>query len=189
MKAKIIQKNILSNKWAEYAEYQILYTATDGREEIQKREIQDSGNGAAVLLYNLQKRTVLLIQQYRLAAFLNGHDTGILTEVCAGLVEQNDPEYTIKKEIREETGLQIDEVKYLFKAYATPGAKTELIYFFTAEYDKDIVSGSSQGLMHEQEDILLFEMGFDDAYNNIFTGEIQDSKTIILLQFAKQHIF
>ena len=189
MKAEIIKKNILSNKWGEYAEYEILYTRTDGQQEIQKREIQDNGDGAAVLLYNLDSQKVLLLKQFRLATFVNGNESGIMTEVCAGLVENNDPTYTIKKEIKEETGLDISEVTYLFQAFATPGAKTERIYFFIAQYHQEIVNGSSQGVLKEQEDIILMEIPFSEAYEGIFTGKIQDSKTIILLQYAKNYLF
>ncbi|MBK8390550.1 MAG: NUDIX domain-containing protein [Saprospiraceae bacterium] len=189
MKAEIIQKNILSNKWGEYAEYEILYTRTDGQQEIQKREIQDNGDGAAVLLYNLESQKILLLKQFRLATYVNGNESGIMTEVCAGLVENNDPTYTIKKEIKEETGLDIVDVTYLFQAFAAPGAKTERIYFFIAPYHQEIVNGSSQGVLKEQEDIILMEIPFSEAYEGIFTGKIQDSKTIILLQYAKNYLF
>lgn len=190
MKARILNKEILSNRWAEYACYTIEYTRSDGRIEEQKREIHDSGNGAAVLLYNLSKRTVILIKQFRLATLVNDHSTGIITEVCAGLVEENNPEKTIKKEIQEEIGIKLEKVNYLFSGYATPGAKTEKIFFYSAEYANDLIlAEGSQGVKSEQEDIITFEENFDVLYDQIFSGEIEDCKTIILLQYAKVHLF
>ncbi|MCB0645995.1 MAG: NUDIX domain-containing protein [Saprospiraceae bacterium] len=185
MKAIINEKKILSNKWGEYAEYHITYTRTDGKVEHQVREIQDNGNGAAVLLYHPVRKTVILIQQFRLASMVNGNESGILYEVPAGLVEDGDAEATIKREILEETGVMASDVKYLFSAYATPGAKTEKISFFTATYDEIIESGKNTGLDHEQEDIIIHEIPFENAYEGIGTGMIQDCKTIILLQYAK----
>jgi GDP-mannose pyrophosphatase NudK len=189
MKAEIIQKNILSNKWGEYAEYIINYTRRDGRVEIQKREIQDNGNGAAVLLYNLELQEIILIKQFRLASQVNGNPSGVIIEACAGLVENNDPHTTIIKEIKEEIGIVIDKVDLHYKGYATPGAKTELIYFFTAAYPSDITLNDSGGLLSEQEDIEIVRYNFHQAYDMIATGEIIDLKTISLLQYAKIHLF
>jgi len=188
VKAKIIEKEILSRRWAEYAQYTLEYTRNDGRTEIQKREMQDTGHGAAVLLYNKEKRSVVLIEQFRLAALLNGHPSGVITEVCAGLVEKNDPVSTIKKEIKEETGMIIEQVSLIFSGYSSPGAKTEMTHYFIAPYER-LEEVRSTGLEEEQEDIIVKEVNFDDAYQSIFNGQIEDSKTIILLQYADKYIF
>lgn len=189
MKAKILDKNILSNHWAEYARYTIEYTRSDGGVENQIREIHDTGNGASVLLYNFAKREVLLIQQFRLATMLNGNESGVILEAVAGLIENEDPEASILREIREETGLEINNVEYLYNGYATPGAKTEVVYFFAASYDENTTKHKPGGLVSEQEDIVLKYMNFDEAYKGIKTGIIVDMKTITLLQYAKLNIF
>jgi GDP-mannose pyrophosphatase NudK len=189
MKAKVISKETLSNIWGDYSRYTIEYTRTNGQKETQKREIQDNGNGAAVLLYNLNKNEVILIKQYRLATMLNKNPSGVIIEVCAGLVENDDPDATIKKEIWEEIGLKIENVQFLYKGYATPGAKTELIYFYIAQYGDEIKLESTGGLREEQEDLEIITLDFDLAYSMIEKGEIIDLKTISLLQYAKLHIF
>ena len=185
MKAEINEKIILSKKWGEYAEYRITYTRTDGKQEKQVREVQDSGNGAAVLLYNAEKKTIILIEQFRLATMVNGNESGILYEVPAGLVEETNPDETIKREIKEETGIEVNEVTFLFSAYATPGAKTEKIFFYIAPYDTQITSGSFMRKDDEQEDLIIHELPFEVAFEGIQNGMIQDCKTIILLQYAK----
>jgi GDP-mannose pyrophosphatase NudK len=189
MKAEIIEKNILSNKWAEYAEYKIEYTRSDGRKELQKREIHNCGNGATVLLYNIEKREVLLIKQFRLATMLNGNESGVLIEACAGLIEDEAPSQSMLREIKEETGYCIEDIKFLFAGYATPGAKTEKIYFFTAVYNDNTPKNEGAGLLHEQEDIELLYLPFDDALSKIYNGEIIDLKTITLLLYAQLQIF
>jgi GDP-mannose pyrophosphatase NudK len=189
MKAKILEKKVLADLWGDYSRYEIEYTRSDGRVEIQKREILDTGNGAAVLLYNQDKREIMLLRQFRLASMINESHNGVIIEVCAGLIEKNDPEYTIKKEIKEETGLIIEEVFFHYKGYATPGAKTEMIYFFSAEYNDQTPRVNGGGLLSEQEDIEVFTIDFDEAYSMIYSGEIIDLKTISLLQFAKINLF
>ncbi len=188
MKAKILEKEILSNRWGEYSQYTLEYIRNDGRVEIQKREMQDTGHGAAVLLYNKERRTIVLIEQFRLAALLYGHSTGVITEACAGLVDDGDPHATIIKEIKEETGLTIEKADYIFSAFSTPGAKTEKTHYFIAHYD-DLQSQHTMGLEEEQEDIIVKEMPFEAAYEAIFNGDIEDAKTIILLQYADKYIF
>ncbi len=189
MKATILRKNILSKIWAEYAQYELEYERNDGRKEIQIREMQDNDHGAAVLLYNPAKREVVLIRQFRLAAMLYDRMSEGLIEVCAGLVNDNDPRATIIKEIEEEVGFHIEKVDFHFKGFASPGAKTEMIYFFTAAYDDNTQKSAGGGLKEEQEDIEVIYMDFDDAYNMIFTQEIIDQKTITLLLYAKLNIF
>jgi GDP-mannose pyrophosphatase NudK len=189
VKATIIHKKILSKLWGEYAQYELHYQRTDGTKETHIREMQDNGHGAAVLLYNIEKREVVLIRQFRLAALLYNNISEGLIEVCAGLVNDDDAAVTIKKEIAEEVGFHIDKVEFLFKGFASPGAKTEMIYFFTAAYDDKTPKTIGGGLSEEQEDIETIFMDFDDAYNMIYTQEIIDQKTITLLLYAKLTIF
>jgi nudix-type nucleoside diphosphatase (YffH/AdpP family) len=108
-----------------------------------------------------------------------------MIECCAGLLDKDNAEDCIRKETLEETGYQINNVRKLFEAYMSPGAVTEILYFFVAEYNKDMKINEGGGLEHEQEDIEVLELNFEDAYNMISSGDIKDAKTIMLLQYAK----
>lgn len=189
MKAKNISKKIISKNWSEFSEYKVEYERTDGQIEIQTREILDTGNGTAILLYDLQKREIVLIEQYRLATQLNGNENGILMEVPAGLVEKGDHLGTIIKEVKEETGLLITRPTYLFKGFATPGAKTEIIFFYAAPIDEHTPKSEGGGLKEEQEDIIVKYINFDQAIDMVFDGQIIDLKTITLLLYAKKYLF
>ena len=189
MKAKIVAKEILWKQWGEYARYTLEYTRNDGKIETQIREIQDSGNGATILLYNLSKRSVILIRQFRLATLINGNSDGLMIETCAGLVENESPEEAIKREVLEETGYKLEDVNFLFDAYATPGAKTEKISFFIAPYDETMKTSIGGGHEYEQEEIEILEMTFDAAIKLWKGGKICDAKTIVLLQHAQIYIF
>jgi nudix-type nucleoside diphosphatase (YffH/AdpP family) len=109
----------------------------------------------------------------------------MLVEACAGLLEEHNAEDCIKKEAEEETGYKIDKVERIFEAYMSPGSVTEILYFFVAEYSDAMKVSEGGGLEHEQEDIEVLELSFDDAFSMIASGDIKDAKTIMLLQYAK----
>ncbi|MDD3004630.1 GDP-mannose pyrophosphatase NudK [Flavobacterium sp.] len=182
---KIKKTEILSDNWATLSKITLDYTKEDGSVEEQKREVYERGNGAAILLFNKKKKTVVLIKQFRLPTYLNQNKTGFLIEACAGVLEEEHPEETIIRETEEETGYQIHEVKKVFKSYMSPGSVTEIIHFFVAEYDSDMKKSKGGGLASEHENIEVLEMPFETAYDMIATGEIVDAKTIMLLQYAK----
>jgi nudix-type nucleoside diphosphatase (YffH/AdpP family) len=137
------------------------------------------------LLYNAVKQSVILTRQFRLPTFVSGNADGMLVEACAGLLEEHNAEDCIKKEAEEETGYKIDKVEKIFEAYMSPGSVTEILYFFVAEYSDAMKVSEGGGLAHEQEDIEVLELSFDDAFAMITSGEIKDAKTIMLLQYAK----
>jgi len=183
-KIKIISTEILSHNW--YVLKKISYEYfKDGKWQKQVREAYDRGNGATILLYNKENKTVILTRQFRLPSFINGNADGMLIEACAGLLEKDDPENCIKRETEEETGYRIKEVRKIFEAYMSPGSVTEILYFFVAEYSPSMKVHGGGGMEHEQENIEVLEIKFDDAMQMISTGEIKDAKTIILLQHAK----
>lgn len=182
---KIKKTEILSDNWATLSKITLDYTKEDGSVEEQKREVYERGNGAAILLFNKIKKTVVLIKQFRLPTYLNQNETGFIIEACAGVLEEEHPEETIIRETEEETGYRIHEVKKIFKSYMSPGSVTEIIHFFVAEYDAEMKISKGGGLASEHENIEVIEMPFEQAYNMIASGEIVDAKTIMLLQYAK----
>ncbi len=184
MTVKILNKETLSQNW--YKLYKYTYSITDrqGKELIQSREAYDRGNGATILLYNAQQHTVILTRQFRLPTLVNGNDSGMLIETCAGLLDLDNPEECIRRETEEETGYRVGHVRKIFDLYMSPGSVTEILYFFTGEYtpDQKIAAG---GGVDEDENIEVLEIDFDKACDMVASGEIRDAKTVILLQYAK----
>ena len=160
----------------------------DGSWQQQSRETYDRGNGATILLYNLVRRTVVLVRQFRFPAFANGH-TGLLIETPAGLLDEATPEDRIKAEVEEETGYRIDRVRKVFEAFMSPGSVTEKLYFFVAEYDSGDKASLGGGKHAEGEDIEVLELSIEDAMKAIESGDIVDGKTIMLLQHAYIQLF
>lgn len=187
-KIRILEKNLLYQGWSTLWKYVISYTRNNGENENQLREIFDSGDGAAVLLYNPDAKKITLVRQFRLAALVNGHETGFLLEACAGMLDEHDAETAIKKEILEETGYLITDITKIFKAFASPGAHKEMIHFFVASYADENKTEAGGGQLAEQEEIEILEYNYDEIPSLIESGEVQDAKTLILLQWAILHL-
>lgn len=183
LKIEIIKDKILSDNY--FVLRNITYDLTRKNGEVirHKREVYDRGNGATILLYNREKQTVVLIRQFRVATWVNGNPDGRLIETCAGLLDNDEPEVCIRKEAIEETGFAVGEVKKLFELYMSPGGVTELIYFFIAEYSDAQRANAGGGV--EDEDIDVMEIPFAQALEMVKTGEIQDGKALILLQYLQ----
>jgi len=182
---KILSSTILSDNWYILKKITYEYFKKDGSKKVQTREAYDRGNGATILLYNREFKTVILTRQFRLPTFINGNQNGMLIEACAGLLDKDNPEDCIRRETEEETGYKVTEVQKVFEAYMSPGSVTEMLYFFIAEYSKTMKVTEGGGLEHEEENIEVLEISIDRAMEMIATGEIKDGKTIMLIQHVK----
>ena len=183
-KVRNIKKALLSDNWYILHKYSFEYLRDDGIWESQHREVYDRGNGAAILLINPTNSTVILTEQFRLPTYVNGNESGMLIEVCAGLLDGDDPETCIIKEAEEETGYRLNKVIKVMETYMSPGAVTEILHLFIGFYEAEMKLGKGGGAKDETEHIEVLEISFDDAMLMIDNGEIKDAKTIILLQYA-----
>jgi nudix-type nucleoside diphosphatase (YffH/AdpP family) len=184
-KVTIIDTAILSDNWYTLRKVTYDYQKKDGSWQRQSREAYDRGNGATILLYHAKEKKVILTRQFRLPTYLNGNESGMLIEACAGLLDKDHPEAAIRRETEEETGYKVASVRKIFEAYMSPGSVTEILYFFVAEYERSMKINEGGGVAHEQEDIEVLELDADKAMSMIGTGEIRDGKTIMLLQYAR----
>jgi len=185
---RIKEVQVLSDDWYLLKKTRFERLRRDGTWQELTRETYDRGNGATILLYNLDRRTVVLTRQFRYPAFVNGH-SGMLIEAAAGLLDEASPEDRIRSEVEEETGFRVTSIKRVFEAFMSPGAVTEKLHFFVAEYEPSMRIGSGGGLASEGEDIEVIERSLDEALAMIADGRIVDAKTIMLLQYAALNIF
>jgi nudix-type nucleoside diphosphatase (YffH/AdpP family) len=187
-KIRIHSVETLSDDWYVLKKTTFELLRSDGTWQRQNRETYDRGNGATILLYNLEHGTVVLTRQFRFPAYVNGHP-GMLIEAAAGLLDQASPEDRIRAEVEEETGYRISQVRRIFEAFMSPGSVTERLYFFVAEYNSGARATLGGGNHAEGEDIEVLELPIGEAMSAIETGAIQDGKTIMLLQYAYIHLF
>jgi nudix-type nucleoside diphosphatase (YffH/AdpP family) len=184
---ELLTTEVLSDDWYVLRKVTFRIRKRDGSWETQSREAYDRGNGATILPYDLTRRTVILTRQFRLPTYVNGNASGMLIEACAGLLDRDNAEQCITRELREETGFDIRHVRKVMEVYMSPGSVTEMLHFFVAEYSEAHRVNDGGGV--EEEDIEVVELHFDDALGQITSGEIRDAKTIMLLQYAALHIF
>jgi nudix-type nucleoside diphosphatase (YffH/AdpP family) len=181
---RILKVETLSDDWYILKKTTFEYQRRDGSWQRQSRETYDRGNGATILLYNVERRTVVLTRQFRFPAYVNQH-SGMLIEACAGLLDENDPETCIRRETEEETGYRVRNLRKVFEAFMSPGSVTERLFFYVGEYDDSLRVDDGGGLASDGEDIEILELDFERALRMIETGDIMDGKTIMLLQYAK----
>jgi GDP-mannose pyrophosphatase NudK len=183
----IASVEVLSDNWYTLRKYTFDLRRRDGTWQRQVREAYDRGNGAAILLYNKARRTVVLTRQFRLPAYVNGLAGGMLVEVPAGLLDERSPAEAIRREVEEETGYAIGEAVEVHDVFMSPGSVTERLHLFLAEYDPAARPSLGGGVAGEGEDIETVEMDFDAALAACASGEIRDAKTIVLLYHARVH--
>jgi len=160
------------------------YRHDDGRWTREQRETYDRGDGATILLYDPDRRTVLLTRQFRYPVYVNGHPDGMFVEAAAGLLDDDDPADAIRREAAEELGVEVGELQHVFGAWMSPGSITERLHFYAAAYSPASRTAEGGGVADEGEDIETVELPFDEALARIADGRIADAKTIMLLQWA-----
>lgn len=183
-RVRVKDVRLLSDNWYRLHTTEFEYLGDDGQWSSQHRETYDRGNGATILLYDVERRTVLLTAQFRYPVYVNGHPDGVLLETAAGLLDDDDPETAIRREAVEETGHSVGEVTHVFDAFMSPGSVTERLHFYAAPYNADTHTSAGGGLAEEGEHITIVELGIDEALDMIGDGRIQDAKTIMLLQWS-----
>jgi nudix-type nucleoside diphosphatase (YffH/AdpP family) len=181
---RIIEERVLAHDWYLLRKTTFEHRRRDGRLQVVSRETYDRGNGVALLLFNAARGTVILTRQFRFPAWANGCANGLLIEACAGLLDGNDPVAAMRREAIEETGYAVTAPRKVFEAYMSPGSITEKLHFFVAAYADGDRRTSGGGEAHEGEDIEVLELPLARALAMIASGEIQDGKTIMLLQHA-----
>jgi ADP-ribose pyrophosphatase len=179
----IAGERTLSNGWTRLSSYEVDYTDRHGDTHRLKREVYHRTPAACILLYDPKRDVVVLVKQFRLPPHLLG-DGGWMIEVPAGLLDDDHPEDAIRREAIEETGYRVRGVRFLFKAFMSPGAISEVVHFFFASVDLGDRVDAGGGLAEEHEDIEVLEIALGDALRMVETGEISDAKTIMLLQWA-----
>jgi nudix-type nucleoside diphosphatase (YffH/AdpP family) len=181
--ARVTAETLLAKGRFDLTRTEIDVVEDDGAERKLAHEVYRHGKAAAVLLYDPERAVVTLVKQFRAGAFLSDGALAT-TEVCAGMLDGDEPEVCVVREALEETGVTITAPIHAFDAYMSPGGMTEKIACFVAPYGETDRSGEGGGV-DEDEHIEVIEVPFADALAMIDSGAIADAKTIALLYYAK----
>ena len=180
---KIINKEILYSGFFRMEKYCLQHTLYAGGWSAEiNRELFVRGSCVAVLLYDPERDKVVLIEQFRAGAILNP-DRAWLVEIVAGAIEENETAKEVAyRESIEEAGCEIQELIVINEFYTTPGGASERITLFCGKIDSSKVGGI-HGLDHEDEDIWVRTVDFDEAYRMIENNEIESAIPIIAIQW------
>ncbi len=182
-----IESTLLSDDYYILKKLNFEYLMANGNWIYKMREVYDRGDGAGILLYNKKKQTVILTRQFRMPTYQNDNEDGFLVEITAGMLDKDNPETCIIRETEEEVGYRLKGVKKVYEAYSSPGVMTEKTHFFVGEYTENMKVNEGGGLDSEHEDIEVLEIPFEEAVVMLNNGSIQDTRTIVLLQYAQIH--
>ncbi len=183
-RVRVKEVRLLSSNWYITRANRIELQRADGSWVEAERETYDRGDGACLFLYDDLARTILLVRQFRYPAYVNEHPDGMLLELPAGLLDEDDARTAITREVEEEVGLRLSDVRPVFNVYMSPGSVTERLHFFTGVYRSgDITVGAVAGVADEAEHTEVVEMPFETALASI-GEEIVDAKTILMVQWA-----
>jgi ADP-ribose pyrophosphatase len=180
---KIINKEILYSGFFRMEKYCLQHTLyAGGWSAAINRELFIRGSCVAVLLYDPERDKVVLIEQFRTGAILQP-DRAWLVEIVAGAIEEGETAIEVAyRESIEEAGCEIQELIVINEFYTTPGGASERITLFCGKIDSTQVGGI-HGLDHEDEDIWVRSVDFDEAYRMVESNEIESAIPIIAIQW------
>lgn len=143
----------------------------------------ERGDAVAVLLYDEEKNSVILVEQFRYPAYVR-NGPGWILEIVAGIIDKGrDAVSVARAELLEEAGYEVDDLEFISRFYVSPGGTSERIHLYLGLAHRKI--GSGGGLMSEHEDIQVVEIPLDEALKMVATGEICNATTIIALQWLE----
>ncbi|MDI1230729.1 MAG: NUDIX domain-containing protein [Methylobacter sp.] len=180
---EILSKDIVYQGFFRVEKYRLKHTLFGGGWSAEiTRELFVRGSCVAVLLYDSDTDKVILIEQFRAGAILNPDKTW-LVEIVAGAIEEGEiAEEVAYRESWEEAGCEIQQLMVINEFYTTPGGSSEWITLFCGKVDSTQVGGI-HGLDHEDEDILVRAVDFDEVYHMLENGEIDSAIPIIAIQW------
>ena len=180
---RVIDQTLAFDGYFKIIRYRLVHSLFAGGESPElSREIFERGKAVAVLPYDPEQDTVVLIEQFRPGALGVEHDPWLI-ETIAGIVEPGeDLRDVARRESREEAGLEIKSFERISRYFASPGGSTETVDLFVARVDK-VETGRLFGLASEGEDIKVHVISFETARSWLMEGRIKVATTIIALQW------
>lgn len=183
---KVLQQETMYQGFFSLKRYQLQHTLfAGGHSEVLTRELFQRGSCVAVLLYDPDADKLVIIEQFRMGAAgqPDQHDQAWLLEIVAGAIEAGETaEEVAYRESEEEAGCRVKEMHLISEFYTSPGGTSERIALFYGRADTTEIGGI-HGLEHENEDILVSTVSFDEAYKMIEDGRIESAIPIIAIQW------
>ena len=185
---QILSKETLYQGFFKMVKYAFKHKLFEGGwSDVVEREVFERGHAVAVLPYDPVLDEFVMIEQFRIGALstssLASTSSPWLLEVVAGIIEEGEtPEEVCCREAKEEAGLDIQKLHKALSYLASPGGTTERLHIYVGLVDASNAKGV-HGLEHESEDILVHRVPTSVAFDWINQGKIDNSATLIALQW------
>lgn len=142
----------------------------------------ERGDSVAVLLVRRETGGLVLVDQFRYPTYSKG--PGWLTEIVAGGLDDDEtPEAAIVREVREETGYEVESLEPIATFYVSPGGSSERVLLYYGEVSGTAKASAELGV--GDEDIAVVEQSPAELWDAFLSGEQQDAKTIIALLWLR----
>lgn len=164
-------------------EAEISYERFDGQMTTSLRRLCfERGDSVAAIIYNLDSRKVILVNQFKYPTYDKG--PGWIMETAAGIVEPGESgESALRREVLEETGYNVERIEHIATFYVSPGGSSERVLLYYAEVRGASKIAQGGGMQSEGEDIETLELSLEDLERLMAAGAVQDAKTIVGIQW------
>jgi len=139
--------------------------------------VLERGDSVAILIHDSVRDEVILVEQFRPAILKS------IFEIVAGTLKPGEKILDcVRREVWEEVGLKVENIRYITTFYPSPGATSERIMLYHAMVNSLGENGLVNGLKSEGECIKKHVVTVNEALGMIDAHIIEDAKTIIALQ-------
>ncbi|HEX3431342.1 MAG TPA: NUDIX hydrolase [Rhizomicrobium sp.] len=176
MAAKIVGVRPVYKGWATIS---IATVEKDGQSF--ERLMEDHGPGVCALAIDRQRKVAIMVRQFRAPVAVTSGETDLL-ECPAGLMDSEEPERDVRRELAEETGLRVAHVEHVATVWTMPGISTERMHMYFAWYARADRTGKGGGQPSEHENITAEEVALSELAAMADDGRMADMKTFLLIQ-------
>jgi nudix-type nucleoside diphosphatase (YffH/AdpP family) len=189
--------NRLLDAFFKVDEYRVSWEQYDGHMSPHASRLNfERGDAVGVLLFNVDTRSVVLVEQFKLPSLIGRrrdnpatHD-GWIVEVMAGMIQPDEtPEQTAVRETMEETGYEIENPELICKFLSSPGGTSERIFLYFAKVTDSKRPGKDNiGVGAERKSIRVMEKTVNDLFEELKNGQIDDPKLAIAAYWLKDNM-
>jgi nudix-type nucleoside diphosphatase (YffH/AdpP family) len=193
-KAVIHQQRRILDDFFKIEELVVSHERIDGTMSAnQRRLVFERGDSVAVLLLNLDTKSVVVVEQFRVPTLVARQREepstmdGWIVETVAGMVDPSETrEAAAIREALEETGYKIRTPQLISRFFSSPGGTSERVFLYFAEVRDAGRIEKGGGL--DDEDVEVLHIPLDDFFDRLAQGSIEDPKLLVAAYWLESYL-